>query len=417
MSTLTQRNWWTGFSGFWLRECGSANFFIPGFLASIASPLLTLIEDQNIQAFSLVFSISALWMAFCWQLVKLQAQESALLFPAIKQHIYLQGTVILIIGYLLNALALFNRPASEVAYAMLFATSFGGSFFLLCLRNSVYFRHNSYVFMLVLVLAMFFGDTPQILALLAVPLMVMGIYLLVTRTHHCQWHHLAYQTYINNIQTGWLPSNTFAPDFLTQGFRQFFMPMSYFAGNLLIQTCQILLVSGLLAIVASGFFGVTLHFVIGFTDMLVLMVAIFVCWSKLQTKMTWDQLYLLPIYSSLKAIKQAYHVSAVKLAFCLALFQLLVLLACSFFSTFETVAFYLVIFTGSIAGFVLCVALGSMIKSALTLSLSCMFVVILHSAFKSYLLNHEQSATTLYLLLGYVVIATSLLVYSNKKFD
>ncbi|NKC18938.1 hypothetical protein [Pseudoalteromonas galatheae] len=417
MSTLTQRNWWTGFSGFWLRECGSANFFIPGILASIASPFLTLIEGQNIQAFSLVFSISALWMAFCWQLVKLQAQESALLFPAIKHHVYLQGAIILVIGYLLNALALINRPASEVAYAMLFATSFGGNFFLLCIRNSVYFKHNSYVFMLALVLAMFFGNNPQILALLAVPLILMGTYLLVRRTHHCQWHHLAYQTYLNNIQTGWLPSNTFVPDFLTRGIRQFFMPMSYFAGNLLIQTCQILLVSGLLAIVASGLFGVTLDFVIGFTDMLVLMFAIFVSWSKLQTKMTWDQLYLLPIYSSLKTIQQAYHISAVKLGFCLSLFQLLVLLACSALSTFEAVAFYLVIFTGSVVGFVLCIALGSIIKSALTLSLSCMFVVILHSAFKSYLLNHEQSATTLYLLLGYVVIAMSLLFYSNKKLD
>ncbi|MGC0118293.1 hypothetical protein [Pseudoalteromonas piscicida] len=417
MSTLTRRNWWTGFSGFWLRECGSANFFIPGILASIATPLLTLIEEQNIQTFSLVFAISALWMAFCWQLVKLQAQESALLFPAIKRHVYLQGLVILVVGYMFNALALFNRPAPEVAYAMLFATSFGGSFFLLCIRNSFYFKHNSYVFMLVLMLAMFFGDTPQVLALLAIPFILVAVYLLVTRNNNCQWHHLAYQTYINNIQTGWLPSNTFTPDFLTQRFRQFFMPMSYFSGNLLIQTCQIFFLSGLLAIVAVGFFGVTIQFITGFTDMLVLMVAIFVCWSKLQTKMTWDQLYLLPVYSSLKSIKQAYHVAAVKLGFCLSLFQLTVLLVCSFLTTFETVVFYLMIFIGSVAGFILCVALGSIITSALTLSLSCMFVIILHSAFKSYLLNHEHSVATLYLLLGYVVVATSLLLYSNRKFD
>ncbi|MEJ6474555.1 hypothetical protein [Pseudoalteromonas piscicida] len=415
MITSTTRNWWFGLLGFWLKECGAANFFIPGVIAAILAPWLFLVEDRGLQSFSLTFSISALWMAFCWQIVKLQAQENALLLPELKLHVYKQGWIILAFGYALNSLALIEIPLTSVASGMLFSSAFCGCFFLLSMRNSAYFKHNSYFFMLILMLSMFFGEQPMVLVLLSLPPTIISLYLIATKQKNCQWHPLAYQTYLNNIQTGWLPVKTFSPEKVTQKFRQVFMPMSYFAGNILVQTSQVFILAGVLSIVAAAYFGTNVHFLVILMDMLLVMIAIFICWSKLQTKMSWDRLYLLPIYSSLNALKRAYHFATVKLALCLSLYQLAVIVVCDTFLTMQPVNNYLIMFVGSITGFLLCIAIGSIVRNAITLSLSCMLVLALHSAFKAYLLSHAQTPLSLFLLVIYSALVAALLLYANRK--
>lgn len=417
MRFIGKANYWSGFSGLWMKECGSANFFIPGVLGALVSPFAFMIADQHLQSFALVFSLSALWMAFCWQVVKLQAQEGAMLFPALKHHVYKQGGLILLLGYAFNALAMINQPVLEVICSMLFASAYCGYFFLLTQRSSRHFKHNSYFFMLLLMAAMFFGHQPTTLAALAIPPSLIALYFIFTRQKNCHWHPEAYQTYLNNIQTGLLPVHTFTPAWLTQKFRHFLMPMSYFSGNLLLQTCQLFVLAGLLAIIAAVFFDANSQFLMMFMDVLTIMVAIFVCWSKLQTRMSWDQLYLLPIYSSLTSIKRAYHIVACKLALCLALYQLIIIVVCDSLSAPQPYSVYILIFAGSVSSFMLCIALGSIVNNTISLSLSCMFALVLDSALKAYLLEHHQDISSVLVMFGYCIAISLLLLYASKKVE
>lgn len=408
------RTWWTGFSALWLRECGAANYFIPAVFGTLLVPFVGFIAEPSIQLFAIVFTLSALWMGCCWQLVKLQAQEQAELVPALKQHILRQAKMVLLLGYSLTALAFVTLPPLLVLTATAYATAFGSCFFVLCYHNSHYFRHNSYCFMVALLLAMLLSEHLFILALISLATLAFTFYFCKTRRTANRWHHQAYQVYLNNIQTGWLPSNSFAPKRFAERLRLAFMPLSYFAGNLLVQTCQVFFIAGVLSIVAV-YFGLRMDFVVVLLDMLLLMVAIFVCWARLQSKMSWEQLYILPIYSNMATIKRAYHIAAVKLALVLSLYQLLVVVISSSISGWLSLNEYLLLFAGSLAGFLLCVVLGSLLRSTLALSLNCMIVLIVHSAIKSVALDYNQAPLTWALALVYLSVVAALLHHSNKQ--
>ncbi|WP_440055801.1 hypothetical protein ACSLBF_06535 [Pseudoalteromonas sp. T1lg65] len=375
MIAKSTRPWWQGYMGHWLKECGASNYALPGLFLALLTPFTSMLED-DLSPFILTatVSLSCLWIAFCWQLVKLQAQEWTVLLPEYKKHIYLQGSATLTFGYLMLLISAINIPLIDVFLMAFFTIAIGAAFFVSCMHSSRVFKYHTYAFMLLLTIPILLKTTPLELAtFIGIPSFVFTVWTVATKELKNAWHPDARLTYLNNIKSGWLPTSIQIPEAIGNRFRLWFMPLSYFAGNIVLQMVAIYLLLSAACIIAI-YLGLlaSADFLVGLTDMMVLMVAILVNWVRLQSKMNWEILYMLPIYSSINSIKRGFLVAAIKLGLLLCLSQLLILIIAGVASEPFSLTDLTLIFVASLSYFLIAISLGGMISSSAVFSIFCL---------------------------------------------
>jgi hypothetical protein len=287
----------------WLYDLGSVGFIGAAGLGLMLG-FLCFITGKT-EVVSLVFSMATLstGAAISWQFNRLAATEVTGLIPNYQKYVLVQAATIAVGMLLIQLFACIGFAAYDVIPRLLLAIVVSLLFVWACL-----WRSNSFHLSFLLFITVPFLDKLA----LTIPTWMMLILiagLLSWVIHLCRqlsWNNEARVVYLNAVQMGWmwLPS--------IKGFtwitrvERLFHPMNFFIGPVLTMMllCLPLITLGL--ILLSWLFDIDVPALFLLVQFTVISCAI-VHWSRIQRWRAAETLFLLPCYSGLSGLRDAFY--------------------------------------------------------------------------------------------------------------
>ena len=403
-------DWYQGFKGAWLKECGSSNYLIPAFIFTLIGigTSIFLIVNQNelateLLGFIVCFSIVCAYSAVAWQSIRMQATEWHHVVPQYKDHIITQAKILLVTINGLLAISLVFATAWQ-ALSLLFITNVGGlAFWLLCSVRSQYFGYNVVLFFgLALVFILFDEGVPIGFTIAAIATLI-GLFWLQSRLSiNFRWNNRAISDYRQGLQSAWspIPSNLFNGKGLF--IQNLLLPLSYFVGSTLNQYVILLTMLCLIAVAASIAFGVGQPALFIFAN--VTFIFVFLChWIRAQRYQSWEALFTLPLYDSQRQAKQEYAKANLKLAIYIG-FLLMLLSVTSYMCSDNWNIYQMFSYVfANIGGVLLCSTLSNLLKTSGVLSIFISLSMGLSIGVTGYLLESQVAATSVIISICYAI--------------
>ncbi|WP_418357773.1 ABC transporter permease [Shewanella basaltis] len=286
----------------WLYDLGSVSFLGTSLLGLVLG--LALLISGKTDVVSLVFAMSTVSAAagIAWQLNRLVATETSQLIPGYQAKVLQQALTIAIavIGFQVLACVIFS--AYEVIAQLWLAVAVGLGFVWLCLWRSHYFHLSFALFIAV----PFLDELSSRLSLWASLIIVaMLFYRVVGLCRQLSWNSDARVVYLNAVQMGWMWLPSIKGVAWVAKFERLFHPMNFFIGPVLTMMMLALPVIAVGLMLFSWLFDIDLPIVFLIAQFSVISCAV-IHWSRIQRWRATETLFLLPSYSGLKGMKDAF---------------------------------------------------------------------------------------------------------------
>ncbi|MDD8060694.1 MULTISPECIES: ABC transporter permease [Shewanella] len=287
----------------WLYDLGSISFLGTSLLGLVLG--LALLISGKTDVVSLVFAMSTVSAAagIAWQLNRLVATETSQLIPGYQANVLQQALTIAlaVIGFQVLACVIFS--AYEVIAQLWLAVAVGLGFVWLCLWRSHYFHLSFALFIAV----PFLDELSSRLSLWAsVIIVAMLFYRVVGLCRQLRWNSDARVVYLNAVQMGWMWLPSIKGVAWVGKFERLFHPMNFFIGPVLTMMMLTLPVIAIGLMLISWLFDFNLPTVFLIAQFSVISCAI-IHWSRIQRWRATESLFLLPCYSGLSGMKEAFY--------------------------------------------------------------------------------------------------------------
>ncbi|GGQ30554.1 ABC transporter permease [Shewanella litoralis] len=289
----------------WLYDLGSVSFLGTSLLGLVLG--LALLISGKTDVVSLVFAMSTVSAAasIAWQLNRLVATETSQLIPGYQANVLQQALTIAVAIISLQVLACVIFSAYDVIAQLWLAVAVGLGFVWLCLWRSHYFHLSFALFIAV----PFLDELASRLSLWASLIIVaMLFYRVVGLCRQLRWNSDARVVYLNAVQMGWMWLPSIKGVAWVGKFERLFHPMNFFIGPVLTMMMLALPVIAIGLMLFSWLFDFNLAAMFLIAQLSVISCAI-IHWSRIQRWRATETLFLLPCYSGLNGMKDAFFYS------------------------------------------------------------------------------------------------------------
>ncbi|GGB57619.1 ABC transporter permease [Shewanella inventionis] len=298
----TWRKPYQGMLRMWLYDLGSVSFLGTSLLGLVLG--LALLISGKTEVVSLVFSMASVSAAasIAWQLNRLVATETSQLIPGYQANVLQQALTIAlaVIGFQVSACVIFS--AYEVIAQLWLAVAVGLGFVWLCLWRSHYFHLSFALFIAV----PFLDELSSRLSLWASLMIVaMLFFRVISLCRQLHWNSNARVVYLNAVQMGWMWLPSIKGVAWVGKFERLFHPMNFFIGPVLTMMMLALPVIAIGLMLFSWLLDFDLPTVFLIAQFSVISCAI-IHWSRIQRWRATETLFLLPCYSGLSGMKEAF---------------------------------------------------------------------------------------------------------------
>ena len=378
LSDFISRDSYRGMLRLWLFDAGSVCFLLTS-LFGFSIAVLSLYNDKT-SSIGLMLSMSVVSssMSVLWQLNRLVGAETSFLIPGYQRNVVVQSIVILL-SIMIFALGFAVIFAPQTLASVLIAVLISLAFLWGCLH-----WNKGFQFSILLFIGMPFFDQMTLNLpwwMLVIPL-VMLLEFVRVKLGQLTWHHDARATYLSGMEMGWFWLPSMKQHNLLDKLNRYLHPASFFVGPLLAMALVMVTVLGLLIFIPSTLFEwhLPIQLIVG---QLLLMMCCLVHWSRVQRWRGVETLFMLPGFSGLVGLQQAFFKASARLISLSILSMLLVCLAGLVFGQPLSLPF--------IAHLLLCVlwsglfalGLGALSRNISQMS-AIMLVMIIHSLFVSF---------------------------------
>ncbi|MGS0536345.1 hypothetical protein [Pseudoalteromonas sp. SaAl2] len=406
MMQVSKRPWYQGAINFWLKDVGSASYFIGAIITSLLCLIATGIEE--LITLMIMFSIICMYSAIAWQSIRMQATEWQSLVVGYRKHVMFQGKVFIILSNLIALLSIIIAGNINLLATLTVANLVGITIWFLNRSFSHLFTPVCYFsFFIATLICVLIEQLPvwlipvNIIAFIAIALLHNNF------SSAYVWRPDALINYRNGLQSGWSPipsgflSNYGSP--INKGL----FPLSYFVGSGLSQYLILLTLLCIIGVAINLFHNITEHVIFVLTLTLFAIVTLSL-WSKVQKQNSWELLFTLPIYNSSHSAKIALSNSVLKLA---VLVMGLCFLTASALSLANSTFLIFNILSYSLAcsaGLLLSFTIGNVCKNINLLSLFLCLSFGLSMALANYMFDHGDSVGKLVLIAAYALFMAGL---------
>lgn len=287
----------------WLYDLGSVSFIATAGLGLVLG-LLCFISGKT-EVVSLVFSMATVSTAaaIAWQLNRLSATELTGLIPSYQQYVLIQAASIAAGMLLIQLLICISFSAYDVIPKLLLAIVVGLLFVWACLWRSNSFHLSFLLFIAVPLLDRLVLTIPTWIMLIMVAILS---YHVIELCRRLRWNRESRVVYLNAVQMGWMWLPSIKGFTWITRFERFFHPMNFFIGPVLavMMLCLPIIALGLMLL--SWLFEINLPTLFLLAQFSVLSCSI-VHWSRIQRWRAAETLFLLPCYSGLNGLRDAFY--------------------------------------------------------------------------------------------------------------
>ncbi|GGP96124.1 ABC transporter permease [Shewanella ulleungensis] len=302
---VTWRKPYQGMFRLWLYDLGSVSFLGTSLLGLVLGVVMLISGKTDVV--SLVFAMSTVSASasIAWQLNRLVATETCQLIPNYQANVLQQSLTIAVavIGFQVLACVIFS--AYEVIAQLWLAVAVGLGFVWLCLWRSHYFHLSFALFIAVPFLDELASRLSQWASLIIVAML---FYRVIGLCRQLRWNSDARVVYLNAVQMGWMWLPSIKGVAWIGKFERLFHPMNFFIGPVLTMMMLALPVIAIGLMLFSWLFDFDLPTVFLIAQFSVISCAI-IHWSRIQRWRATESLFLLPCYSGLMGMKDAFYLS------------------------------------------------------------------------------------------------------------
>ncbi|MGX9462763.1 ABC transporter permease [Shewanella sp. A14] len=398
----------------WLFDLGCVSFIATAGLGLMLGWLRLIMG--NTEVVSLFFSMATVSTAaaISWQLNRLAATELTGLVPGYQRHVLIQAAAIAVGVLLIQLLACIGFSAYDVLPRLLQAIVMSLLFMWACL-----WRSNSFHLLFVLFVTVPFLDqlAPTIPTWIMLILAAGLLYRVISLCRQLGWNNEARVVYLNAIQMGWmwLPS--------IKGFTwmtridRLFHPMNFFIGPILTIMLFFLPLITLGLMLLSWQFDIDVPALFLLIQFIVISCAI-IHWSRIQRWRAAETLFLLPCYSGLSGLRDAFYLSQYRFIAALVMMVSVLGLINSLIDPQYGGLFVLHIGLSTFWGCAIMLGIGSASRNSLQAT-AAMLVALIHSILLSLSFVAVRDGDSLWIWLltdvPLMVVAIGVLAWGKKR--
>ncbi|MDQ9091106.1 hypothetical protein RC083_05795 [Pseudoalteromonas haloplanktis] len=401
MMQASTRPWYQGAVNFWLKDVGSASYFIAATITSFLCLIATGIEE--LITLMIMFSTICMYSAIAWQSIKMQATEWQTLVAGYREHVMFQGKVFIVFSNLISILSIIIAGNINLLVTLTLANLIG---LIIWFLN----RSFSHLFTSVCYLSFFIATLVCVLIeqlpIWLIPVNVVAYIAIVLANKNFssayKWRSDSLTNYRNGLQSGWSPIPSGLLSNYGSSINKGLFPLSYFVGSGLSQYLILLTLLCTLGVAVNLFYNITEHVIFVLTLTLFAIVSLSL-WSKVQKHNSWELLSTLPIYNSSYSAKVALSNSVLKLAILVAILCFVTASTLSLvnptFLIFNILSYSLACSAGVLLSF----AIGNVCKNINLLSFFMCISFGLNMGLANYMFDNGDSVSKLTLMVAYTL--------------
>ncbi|MBE0459454.1 MAG: hypothetical protein ACTJIB_08580 [Pseudoalteromonas prydzensis] len=401
MMQVSKRPWYQGAVSFWLKDVGSASYFIAATITSFLCLIATGIEE--LITLMIMFATICMYSAIAWQSIKMQATEWQSLVVGYREHVMFQGKVFIVFSNLISILSIIIAGNINLLATLTLANLIGLVIWFLNRSFSHLFTSVCYFSYFVATLVCVLIEQ---LPVWLIPVNIIA-YIAIALLHNnfssaYVWRPDSLSNYRNGLQSGWSPiPSGFLSDYGSSINKGLF-PLSYFVGSGLSQYLILLTLLCTIGVVINLFYNITEHVIFVLTLCLFAIVTLSL-WGKIQKQNSWELLFTLPIYNSSFSAKVALSNSVLKLAILVASLCFITASALSLanptFLIFNILSYSLACSAGVLLSF----AIGNVCKNINLLSFFMCISFGLNMGLANYMFDHGNDISELIIMATYTL--------------
>ncbi|MDO6612743.1 hypothetical protein Q4601_11170 [Shewanella sp. 1_MG-2023] len=368
------RNPFKGFYSLWLRDFGSLSFLMVALLGCGLTILTIITKPEKIDVINLALGMTILSMscAVAWQLIKLSANECAMLIPHYRKQVLIQASSIWAVSLFLSFVAIELSELTSIATLMLFV-SIGTGFIYACLIKPQRFNYAMLVFLVLPITPQLINYIPQLLADYIVLIPVLLGFLIDRKLKRFSWNQDARAIYLNGLETGWMVGPIVGQNPWFIKLSRYLHPASFFIGPMLGMMLIVSLVLSAVGVLFAAYIDADFPILMVLSQLMIMVCAL-IHWTRVQRWRAAETLYMLPSFNGKAGLVEQFFKSQLRLMGIVIMIMSLITLLSALFNSQITlmVGLHIVATTTWASG--LALAFGAMSRSTLHVSLSMLLV-------------------------------------------
>ncbi|MDO6775796.1 hypothetical protein Q4591_10540 [Shewanella sp. 3_MG-2023] len=418
-SNITSVNPFKGFYHQWCKDVGSVSFLLTGLLGLCLAVVSVTVRPEKVESLYLLIGMSILSVctAIAWQLIKLAANEAAVLTPYYRRLVYIQSTTLFSACLVVCSVILVWAQQPFVS-SIWYILAIGLGLIYTCMKNPKCFNYCVVLFFSLPLLTELELLLPKQINSTSFLLPIILIALIIKQTRELTWSDDARSVYLNGLETGWLVLPKFSQSLPLVKLNQYFYPASYFIGPMLAALLIAIPVLGVIGLLAAAYFTLDAPMLMIVSQMLLVLCSL-VHWTRVQRWRAAESLFVLPSFNGKQDLLNQFFKSQLRLLACITLLMSFLTMIAAMFNPQISIAVGVHLVVSVIWSSGIALALGAMSRSVWQVSLSMAMVAIQALWLSNSLvqLRDQGAINAIYYWgdIGLLVLMAALLVISKDK--